>query len=248
MALQDYRTALVTGASSGIGAAVVATLCQHGLTVHAVARRQERLRELAAATGCRTHCLDLRDTDAVYQAFASLDTDVLVNNAGLGRGFEKLFEARREDIDATLGTNVLAAVHLLRAVTPGMVRRQRGHVVNIGSVAGLFPIKSSVYGASKGAVHLLSQNLRLELQGSGVRVTEVCPGRVDTEFFQVAARDPAAAAAFKATGAEHLTAADVADAVRYALDAPWRVNVSTIELSPNEQAFGGTTIVPVARD
>ncbi len=245
MALKDYRTALVTGASSGIGAAVVTALMQGGLSVHAVARRKERLDELARATGCTTHVLDLRETPALYEAFGALEIDVLVNNAGLGRGLEGLQNATPEDIEATLATNVMAAAHVLRAVLPGMVARKSGHVVNIGSVAGLYPIRSVVYGASKGALHLLSQNLRLELQGSGVRVTEVCPGRVSTEFFDAAFDDPVVRDKVKRTGINELKPEDVSAAIVFALDAPWHMNVSLIELSPTEQTFGGMNLVPV---
>ncbi len=245
MALDDYRTALVTGASSGIGAAVVTALTARGLTVYAAARRAERLEALAKETGCTPLVLDLRDTQALYDALGGLQVDILVNNAGLSRGFEALFEALPEDIDTTLGTNVVAAVHVVRAVAPGMVGRKRGHIVNVGSIAGLYPIKSSIYGASKGAVHLLSQNLRVELQGSGVRVTEICPGRVETEFFQVAVGEAEAKEHY--AGFEILQPGDVADAILYALDTPWRVNVGTIELTPTEQHVGGVTIVPVEK-
>ncbi len=231
MALDDYKTALVTGASSGIAAA----------------RRAERLEALAEETGSTPLVLDLRDTRALYEELGALEVDVLINNAGLGRGFEALFTVAPEDIDVTLQTNVLAAVHVVRATLPGMVKRKRGPVVNIGSIAGLYPIKSALYGASKGAVHLLSQNLRVELQGSGVRVTEICPGRVETEFFEIALGDPEAAKeAYE--GFEILVPDDVADAILYALDAPWRVNVGCIELTPTEQHVGGVTIAPVAAD
>ena len=171
---------------------------------------------------------------------------LVAGEAGVGRGFEALFTVRPEDISATLETNVLAAVHVVRATLPGMVKRKRGHVVNIGSIAGLYPIKSALYGASKGAVHLLSQNLRVELQGSGVRVTEICPGRVETEFFEIALGDPEAAKKVY-EGFEVLVPDDVADAILYALDAPWRVNIGSIELTPTEQYVGGVTIAPVAK-
>ncbi len=245
MALEDYKTALVTGASSGIGLAVVTALRARGLTVTAVARRAERLEALAQETGCTPLVLDLRDTEALYDALGGLEVDILVNNAGLGRGSEALFQVRPEDIDTTLGTNVVAALHVVRALAAGMVARQRGHIVNIGSIAGLYPIKSSLYGASKGAIHLLSQNLRVELQGSGVRVTEICPGRVETEFFQIAVGEEAAKEAY--SGFEILVPEDVADAILYALDVPWRVNVGSIELTPTEQYAGGVTIAPVAK-
>ncbi len=245
MALADYGSALVTGASSGIGAAVVRRLCARGLTVHAMARRQRRLDALAEETGCLSHVLDVRDTPRLSQVISGLDDDIVVNNAGLGRGFGKLHEARPEDIDTTIDTNVRAAIHILRVSLPGMLSRDRGHIVNMSSVAGLYPIASPVYGASKSAVHQLSQNLRLELAGSRVRLTEICPGRVSTEFFDAAIDDPDERAAVKNTGINELTAQDIADAVIYALDAPWRVNVSLIELQPTEQVFGGMNLTPV---
>lgn len=245
MALDDYASALVTGASSGIGAAVVRRLRERGLHVHAVARRGDRLDALAEETGCTPHVLDLRDTQRLYDTLGALAADVVLNNAGLGRGFGNLHEATPEDIDITIHTNVGAAIHVLRACLPGMLSRDRGHVVNIGSVAGLYPLGSPVYGASKGAVHLLSQALRLQLGGSRVRLTEICPGRVTTEFFEAAIADEARRSAAKDTGIAELTADDVADAVIYAVDAPWRVNVSLIELQPTEQTFGGMRFVPV---
>ncbi len=246
MALQDYASALVTGASSGIGEAVVRELRRRGLKVHAAARRADRLDRLAGETGCVAHAVDIRDTQVVYEAFGNLEFDILVNNAGVGRGFAQLSTASPQDIDATLGTNVTAAVHVLRAVMPGMVQRRRGHIVNIGSVAGLYPINSSIYGASKGAIRLLSQNLRMELQGTGVRVTEICPGRVETEFFAIATGDAdQAKRAF--ADLQPLSPADVARSILHALDAPWHVNISSIELAPTEQFFGGDTVVSANR-
>ena len=133
---------------------------------------------------------------------------------------------------------------IIAAVLPEMHRRGRGHVVNMSSVAGLYPMASPIYGASKGAVHRLSQDLRIELGGSRVRLTEICPGRVATEFFDAAIDDPAKRSAVKDTGISELTSDDIAAAVIYAVDAPWRVNVSLIELQPTEQVFGGMSIVP----
>ncbi len=246
MALGDYSTALVTGASSGIGEAAVRSLRHRGLAVHAVARRQPRLTKLAKDTGCFAHVLDLRNTDQLYQELSKLEVDVVINNAGLGRGFERLFEANPDDIDVTLQTNVIAAFHVLRALLPGMVARKSGHIFNISSTGALYPIKSSVYGASKGAIHLLSQNLRLELKGTGVRMTEICPGRTRTEFFEVAIDDPNTRKEIKDSGISDLQPEDIANAIIYALDAPPRVNVNLIELQPTEQVFGGMSFHPLS--
>ena len=246
MSLSDYRKVLVTGASSGIGEAVVRRLTRHNLEVHALARRQDRLSELASATGCVPLALDLRDTDALYDTLESTEYDVLINNAGLGRGYNSLAAASREDISRTIETNVTAAIHVVHALLPGMIARQRGHLVNLGSIAGLYPMPTALYSASKGALHLLSQGLRMELKGSAVRCTEICPARVRTEFFDTAFDDPIKAEQ-AASGFELLEPSDIADAILYALDAPWRVNVSTIEITPTEQYIGGIYIEPVGR-
>jgi len=245
MTISDYESALVTGASAGIGAAVVSDLCARGLTVHAVARRQDRLVDLAAATGCTTHVLDVRDTVAMEELFGSLGVDILVNNAGVGRAIQSLTDADPADVDQTIGTNVTAALHAVRTVLPSMIERGRGHIVNVGSVAGLYPLTSGVYGASKGAIHLLSLNLRLELAGTGVRVTEICPGRVATECYDAAIDDPDLRHGFKETGITEITSEDVAASISYALDAPWYVNVARVELQPTEQTYGSVNFHPV---
>ena len=170
--------------------------------------------------------------------------NVLVNNAGVGRGFGSLADANPIDIDCTLDTNVRAAVHAVRAVLPSMIERGTGHIVNVGSMAGLYPLASAVYGASKGAVHVLSMDLRLELQGTGVRVTEICPGRVRTEFYDAALDHPKERQRAEDSGIEELTSEDIAASVIYALDAPWRVNVNRIELQPTEQIYGGLQFTP----
>lgn len=241
----DKGAALVTGASSGIGRAVVASLAGAGWQVHALARRADRLAALERETGCVPHAADVRDGAAMERLMQGLAPDLLVNNAGLGAGITGLTGASRAEIAQTIETNVTAVLDLLRLTLPGMVARRRGHVVNIGSVAGLYPLVSAVYGASKGAVRLMSQNLRLELRGSGVRVTEICPGRVATEFYDAAVADPDRRAKLKHTGIRELTPEDIAEAILYAVSAPPHVNVSTIELQPLEQSFGGLHLDPV---
>ena len=237
----EYETALVTGASGGIGAATVRRLVASGLRVHAVARREDRLAALAEECGCETLALDLLDADALYASLGDLEIDVLVNNAGIGRGFDTLARASREDIERTIETNVTALLHVTRAIVPGMIDRRRGHVVQLSSIAALYPLLSSLYGATKGAVHLFSQNLRMELSGSGVRHTEICPGRVATEFFDTAIDDAERRRGMRES-CRHLEPEDIADAILYAIGTPWHVNISTIELTPTEQAPGGVVI------
>jgi NADP-dependent 3-hydroxy acid dehydrogenase YdfG len=238
-------TALVTGASSGIGAAVVRKLSANGWQVHALARRASRLQALANETGCTPHALDIRDGEALERLMGTLAPDLLVNNAGLGAGITGLVAATRAEVAQTIETNVTAVLELLRLTLPGMIARRRGHVVNVGSVAALYPTVSAVYGASKGAVRLMGQNLRLELRGTGVRVTEICPGRVSTEFYDASVPDPATRDRLKTTGIRELSPGDIADAILYAVSAPAHVNVSSIELQPLEQTYGGVRFDPI---
>ncbi|HSF96666.1 MAG TPA: SDR family oxidoreductase [Thermohalobaculum sp.] len=247
MSVQMTRrgNALITGASSGIGTAVVHALAAGGWQVHALARRADRLQALADRTGCIPQVADVRDSEALARVVAAAAPDLLVNNAGLGAGIAGLAGATREEVARTIDTNVTAVLELLRLTLPGMIARRRGHVVNIGSVAGMYPLVSAVYGASKGAVRLMSQNLRLELRGTGVRVTEICPGRVSTEFYDAAVPDPATRERMKTTGIRELSPADIAAAILYAVSTPDHVNVQTIELQPVEQSFGGVQFDPI---
>ncbi|MEM7093766.1 MAG: SDR family oxidoreductase [Actinomycetota bacterium] len=238
------KRVLVTGASSGIGAAAVVALSGAGHVVHAVARRADRLQELAAATGCTTWALDVLEREAVESTIESIGAiDVLVNNAGLALGWGTLAEASYADIERTVSTNVTSALHVLQQVLPGMIERSEGHVVNLGSMAGLYPTGSALYGATKGAMHRLSTNLRLELQGTGVRVTEICPGRIDTEFYDVAVADVEERRRIVDTGAAGVTAAECADTILYAISVPRHVNINRIELQPVEQTYGGSQFV-----
>ena len=245
MSTMELHTAVVTGASAGIGAATVAALADRGMHVHALARRADRLADLAAATGCTTHQVDVRDYDALRALLGGLEVDVLVNNAGVGRGIASFTDADPADLDQTIDTNVSAVLHACHAVLPGMIERGRGHLVLLGSTAGLHALPTTVYGASKGAIHMMTASLRLDLVGTGVRVTEVCPGRVTTEFYEAAIDDPEQRAGLQQTGIHELTSADVADAIAYAVEAPWHVNVTTIELQPTEQTYGGSRFDPV---
>jgi NADP-dependent 3-hydroxy acid dehydrogenase YdfG len=234
------RVALVTGASSGIGAGVVRALSAHGVEVHALARRQDRLRNLARETGCVPHTIDLRDSAAIESLLAAIPADILVNNAGVSLDRGPLHEAEPADINEMVETNFLAGLYVMRSAVAGMVARGRGHVVIVGSIAGLYPMPgSSVYSATKAAMHALSDAMRCDLLGKAVRVTEIAAGRVDSEIFdrKAAGSDEAARQYF--AGRKVLRPVDIAGAVLYAIDAPVQVNVSRIEILPITQAVGG---------
>jgi 3-hydroxy acid dehydrogenase/malonic semialdehyde reductase len=235
-------TVLVTGASSGLGAAIARRFAAAGARVVACARRADRL--AALGPDVVPLVLDVRDRAAVAAAIDALpashaDIDVLVNNAGLARGLEPAHQADLDDWEQMLDTNCRGLVYCTHAVLPGMVARGRGHVVNIGSTAATYPYPGgNVYGATKAFVRQFSLNLRSDLHGTGVRVTCVEPGMVGgTEFSVVRFDGDAERAARVYAGMVPLTADDVAEAVYWCATQPPHVNVNTVELMPVAQSF-----------
>lgn len=240
------RIALVTGGTSGIGAACVDALVAAGARVVTTGRRADRLAALARRHAGRVHTLrlDVRDRAAVEDALASLpaafaEVDVLVNDAGLALGLEPAHRASLEEWETMIQTNCTALVTITRALLPGMVARDRGHVVNVGSVAGSYPYPGgNVYGATKAFVRQFSLNLKSDLAGTHVRVTNVEPGMTETEFSVVRFQGDAEKAKKVYEGMRPLSGEDVADAIVWCVTRPPHVNVNTIELMPNAQAFG----------
>ncbi len=241
------RTVLVTGASSGIGLATARRLAGCGHRVVAMARRKERLAALAAEFPDRIHALtlDVRDRIAVSGAIGGLPDEfasicVLVNNAGLGRGGEPVQEGQIEDWMEMVDTNVKGLLNVLHAVLPGMAARKRGHVINMSSVAATQAHPgSNVYGGTKGFVHVLSKNLRTDLAGTGIRVTDIQPGAVATEFARVRYDGDEARAASVYQDYRPLTGEDVAEVVEFVIGVPDHVNISSIEVMPTDQAAAG---------
>ncbi len=174
--------AMVTGATSGIGAATVRALTAERFEVLAVARRGDRLADLQGETGAQILVGDVRDIAALTPGIERFAPDILVNNAGVGHGIDGLAGIGPEVLQEAIDINVTSLAQLTAAALPGMIESGGGHIVNIGSIAGLLTLFSALYGATKAAVHMFSQNLRFELIGTGVRVTEICPGRVASEF------------------------------------------------------------------
>ena len=239
MPFSDYKTALVTGASSGIGAAVVERLRAEGLQVHALARSAQALGALAERTGCIAHAIDVTNLAAVTRLAQEVEFDVLVNNAGVDRP-GSILKADAEGIDLLVDVNLRAVLHLCRLVVPGMVARDRGHVVNISSIAAAYNFNgNSTYHATKAAVSMLSRQLRIDVFGKRVRVTEICPGRVATDIFAHVHGDSRETHERFVEGFELPQARDIASAIAFAIDAPIAVNVGHMEITPTLQVPGG---------
>jgi len=239
--------ALVTGATAGFGEAIARRLIQDGFRVIATGRRQPRLAALAEALGPNLLpvTLDVTDSAAVASLPGSLpeawqQVDTLVNNAGLALGLGPAAEANLADWDRMVATNVTGLIHVTRALLPGMVARNRGHVINLGSTAASYPYPGGhVYGASKAFVKQFTLNLRADLVGTAVRVSDIEPGLCGgTEFSEIRFHGDTAKAAAMYAGTTPLTAADIAETVSWILALPAHVNINRIEMMPTCQASG----------
>lgn len=236
------RIAVVTGASSGIGEATCHALAGAGFHVVAGARRQDRLQAVATAAGGEALALDVSDPASI-EAFAGKvhvrhgRIDVLINNAGLAAGLAPVAEGQDVDWVQMLETNVLGMLRMTRACLPLLRKAAFGHIVNLGSVAGFEVYAGGAgYTASKHAVRAISRTLRLELVGEPIRVTEVAPGMVETEFSLVRFKGDARRAADVYRGLQPLSAADVADCIVWAVTRPLNVNIDELVVRPIAQA------------
>lgn len=244
------KTVLITGASAGFGAAMARRFLRDGHRVIATARRTDRLEALQAELGAHLLpiALDVTDAAAVAALPDSLPADwqavdVLVNNAGLALGLDPAFKADLATWDTMIATNITGLVHVTRALLPGMVARDRGHVINLGSTAGTYPYPGGhIYGATKAFVAQFTLNLKADLVGTGVRVSSIEPGLVGgTEFSNVRFGDDAKASAVYA-GTTPLNAEDIAETVAWIVGLPPHMNVNRIELMPTCQAPGPLTV------
>lgn len=236
-------TALVTGASRGIGEAVVRELRDRGAEVHALALDDDDLRRVAAETGAHPHGVDIRDTAAVEAALDGIGFDIVVNNAGVLPKLEPFVANSGEAIDLVVDVNLRSALHVTRLVLPGMVERDRGHLFFLGSIAGRHPTpNAAAYVATKAALHAFAEGLRCDLLGSAIRVTVLMPGRVQTRLYDGALGGNEQATAALYDDFEAVQPADVAAVVGHALDQPANVDLTAIEILPTKQIFGGSTI------
>jgi 3-hydroxy acid dehydrogenase/malonic semialdehyde reductase len=247
ISLKD-KIVFVTGASSGIGAATAMEFARHGAKLLLCARRLDKLKAMeaalldAGAPDVYSFELDVRSREAVAATLASLPDawqliDILVNNAGLSRGLVKMYEDDIDNWDEMIDTNIKGLLYVTRAVVPGMVKRDHGHVINLGSIAGqaAYP-NGGVYCATKAAERFLSDGLRIDLNGTTVRVTSIDPGMVETEFSMVRFRGDAERAAKTYANIDPLTAEDIADTIVWTATRPAHVTVQSVLITPTAQA------------
>ncbi len=245
------KTALITGASSGIGRATAIALAKAGFSLILCGRRQERLDELKnkLSTLGRMHTLnfDIRDKDAVFKAIDSLPSDikaidVLINNAENAHGLDPIEKGSLEDWDAMLDINVKGLLYVSKAILPGMLHRESGHIINVGSTAGkeVYP-NGNVYCASKHAVDALNQAMRIDLNGKGIRVGAINPGMVETEFSKVRFKNDVERAEKVYQGFQPLKPEDVADIIMFMVTRPYHVNIADLTVMCTAQA--SSTIV-----
>jgi NADP-dependent 3-hydroxy acid dehydrogenase YdfG len=243
MAADGPATALVTGASRGIGEAIVRSLRARGLEVHALALADGDLARVADETGAIAHGVDVRDLAALEAVIGGIPFDVVVNNAGVLPELRSFAESTPAAIDLLVDVNVRAALHVTRLVLPGMLARDRGHLFFTGSIGGRRPTaNTAVYGATKAAIHAFAEGLRMDVHGSAVRVTVLMPGRVQTRLYDAAFESPEGAAAALYEDFDAVQPADVARVVEMALDLPPNVDLTAIEILPTKQVFGGSAI------
>ena len=246
------KIALITGATSGIGRAVADIFAENKYNLIVTGRRSERLQELKAALE-RQHgisvlalCFDVRDNDEVVRNIASLpvewrNIDVLVNNAGLAVGLNHIQDGVLDDWERMIDTNIKGLLYVTRAVSPLMVARNSGHIVNICSVAGKEVYENgNVYCATKHAVDALSKAMRIDMLGHNIKVTNVCPGAVETEFSIVRFKGDTQRAAGTYKGIEPLTGRDIAECIYFAVSLPEHVCINDMMIMPTDQADSRT--------
>ncbi|WP_196140052.1 SDR family oxidoreductase [Aliikangiella sp. G2MR2-5] len=245
------RVAVITGASSGFGYATAVKLVEQGWYVIALARRLNRLEELKTLLGesnCEIHQLDVTDGKQVetfenYLLMNQINVHLLVNNAGLALGLEPAHKASLDDWEVMIETNIKGLIKMTRALLPAMVEAKSGHIINLGSIAGTYAYPGgNTYGASKAFVAQFSMNLRADLAGTGIRVTNIEPGLAETEFSVVRFHGDKEKADNVYQGLEPLTAEDIAESIVWAASQPAHVNINRIELMPTCQSFSPLAI------
>ena len=239
------KIAFITGATAGIGRATAILLAQNGFHIIAAGRRQERLQELEAIIGAdsiKTLQFDVRDKEAINQAITSLppdwkQIDVLLNNAGNAHGLAPIQEGDVQDWEMMLDINVKGLLYVSKAIIPIMIAQQKGHIINIGSIAGKeVYANGNVYCASKFAVDAITQGMRIDLNKAGIKVSELNPGAVNTEFSEVRFKGDKDRADAVYAGFQPLVAEDIADIILFMVTRPAHVNLGEVMVLPTAQA------------
>lgn len=239
------KTIFITGATSGFGLACAELLIKNNARVIATGRRGDRLSQLKKTLGEKLHTvtLDIRDREAVKTAIENLPeefskVDILVNNAGLALGLANFDQQSEDDLKQMVETNIMGVLHCTYSLLPGMIERDSGHIINLSSVAGTYPYPGgNVYGATKAFVTQFSLNLRADVLGKNIRVTNIEPGMAETEFSLVRFSGDKNKAGGIYAGMQPLTAEDIAQTILWALSRPVHVNINRIEIMPTQQAF-----------
>jgi len=249
MNIDNPKLVIITGATSGFGKACAIKFANNGWHVIATGRRLDRLKFLQTEVGtelCEIQCFDVNDSLAVGQFSNSLKgrrIDLLINNAGLALGLSPAHKADFEDWETMIETNILALTRMTRSILPIMVENKNGHIINLGSIAGSYPYPgANVYGATKAFVEQFSLNLRADLSGTGVRVTNIEPGLANTEFSKVRFHGDKDKADSIYQGLEPLVAEDIAESIYWCASQPKHVNINRLEIMPTCQAFGPLSI------
>jgi NADP-dependent 3-hydroxy acid dehydrogenase YdfG len=239
------KTIFITGATAGFGLACVKLFVQNGAKVIAAGRRADRLEELKKEFADNIHIitLDVRKKAAVKKAIANLpekfsQVDVLINNAGLALGLSSFDQQSEDDLEQMVETNIMGVLHCTHALLPEMIKRNNGHIVNLSSIAGTYPYPGgNVYGATKAFVTQFSLNLRADVLGKNIRITNIEPGMCDTEFSTVRFKGDKNKADNIYAGMQPLTAQDIAETILWTLCRPAHVNINRVEIMPTAQAF-----------
>lgn len=240
------KIVFITGGTAGFGKAMAERYAKEGWKIVITGRRQERLdemKEILAPAPVHTICYDVRDKQAAFDAVAALpaefaEVDVLVNNAGLALGMEPAQACNLDDWETMIDTNIKGLMFMTRALLPGMVERDRGHIVNLGSVAGTYPYPGgNCYGGTKAFVNHFSKNLRADLLGTKIRVSNIEPGLCETEFSVVRFKGDQEAAGNVYAGMDPIVADDIAEIVYWTTTLPAHVNINTLEVMPVAQSF-----------
>ena len=233
----------ITGATSGIGKAALELFVEKGHQVLAIGRNEAHLKALVQQypDSVMPIALDVRDSEKVKEALKShSDIDLLVNNAGLALGLDPAQRGDLEDWNVMVDTNIKAVLNLTHFVLPEMVKRNQGHIINIGSVAGMYPyVGGNIYGGTKAFIHQFSLNLRADLLGTKIRVSCIEPGLVKTNFSETRYKGDHEKAEKSYKDIEYLTAKDIAESIFWVATLPQHVNINVLEIMPTAQAFGG---------